>query len=254
MLTVGTKAVRSAPREILVLDDQLTTETLGILLGAAAAAPGVRPRQPWRLEVNGHLIDAYLDGSAIRSAGSLGRANRIVTGAAIFNLRCAAASRSFGSWVSLYPYPHDPDLAARIVVEPTGLPDHELEQLYGAILSRCLPRPRSAPGATVRRALERTAAIENTTLGWLPVSFAPLALLSTDRDAPADQLAAGIALQRVLLTATRCDIDASYLPQPLSRDELRHCAQELTSKAGFAQALIRFGRDTRLGLIRTELR
>ena len=238
-----------------MLDDQLTTETLGILLDAAAAAPGVRPRQPWRLEVNGHLIDAYLDGSAIRPATDpLGRANRIVTGAAIFNLRCAAASRSFGSWVSLCPYPHDPDLAARIVVEPTGLPDHELEQLYGAILSRCLPRTRSAPDETVRRALERAAAIENTNLGWLPVSFALLALLSTDRDEPADQIAAGIALQRVLLTATRCDIDASYLPQPLSRDELRHCAQELTGKAGFAQALIRLGRDTRLGLIRTDLR
>jgi len=251
---VSAKSVPRLDEEVPMLTDQLTTEMLGILLDAAEAAPSLTlRRRPWRLEVNGHLIDAYLDGSSVLPATNPdGRAGRIATGAAVLNLRCAAASQGFGTWVSLCPYPYDPDLMARIVVEPTGLPDEGLRHLYGAILSRHLPRPRTAPGATVRLAVEQAAQIENTHLRWLPVSWAPVAVLSTDRDDPADQVAAGIALQRVLLTATRQDMYASYLTQPLARNELRRCAQQLTGHLGFAQTLIRFGCDR--SQTRTDLR
>lgn len=230
-----------------MLDEQLTTEALGVLLDATAPGPGQSVRA-WRLEVNGHLLDVYLDGShrcrlPIRPRGHCGSpsVSRCST--------CAARPRHSASTAgfSLCPYRHDPGLLARIVVEPTGIPDQELRQLYGAIRSRHLTRPPPGPNETVRLALARAAQLENTRLGWLPLSFAPLAVLSTDRDERPDQVAAGIALERVLLTATRHDVAASYLPQLITRDELRRCAQELTGTPGFAQTLIRFGRHPAAG-------
>ncbi|MEV0283529.1 hypothetical protein AB0H36_05345 [Kribbella sp. NPDC050820] len=192
-----------------MLDEQLTNEALGVLFDAAAPASAVRP---WRLDVNGHLIDVYLDGShALPAHDRAARALLIASGAAVFDLRCAAASLSFDSWVSLCPYRHEPDLLARMVVEPTGLPDQELRSLYAAIRSRHLTRPPAAPTEAVRFALTRAAELENTALSWLPGPFAPLAVLTTDRDEPADQVAAGMALERVLLTAVTYGVATSYL-------------------------------------------
>ncbi|MEV0804032.1 hypothetical protein AB0I34_40510 [Kribbella sp. NPDC050281] len=226
-----------------MLDEQLTTEALGVLLDAATDPDRGESGRSWRLEVNGHLLDVYVDGShPLPTADPAARGLRIAAGVAVFDLRCAAASLSFDSWFSLCPYRHDPDLLARIVIEPTGLPDQELRQLYRAIRSRHLTRPPAGPDNAVQLALARAAELENTKLGWLSVSFAPLAVLSTDRDERSDQVAAGIALERILLTSIRHDVAATHLPQPIRRPELRRCAQELTGTSGFAQTLIRFGR------------
>jgi hypothetical protein len=197
-----------------MLTDQLTSAALGVLLHAAEAAPGLQVPRPWRAEVNGHLIDLYLD-DAPATPDAVARVQRIATGAAVFNLRCAAASLSFDSWVSLYPYPHDPGLAARILVEPTGLPDPELQQLYTAILSRHLARPAVPPDQQVRRMLERAADIEDAHLTWLPIRS--LAVVVTRGAEPADQVQAGIALQRVLLTAVAHDVRADCLNHTLIR-------------------------------------
>jgi hypothetical protein len=197
-----------------MLTDQLTSAALGVLLHAAEAAPGLHVPRPWRAEVNGHLIDLFLDdGPATPDA--VKRIQRIATGAAVFNLRCAAASLSFECWVSLYPYPYEPGLAARILVEPTGLPDQELRQLYTAILSRHLARPATPPEEQVRRMLERAAAIEDARLTWLPIDS--LAVVVTPGAEPADQVRAGIALERVLLTAVSCDVRADCLNHTLIR-------------------------------------
>ena len=84
-------------REVPMLSDQLTTETLGVLLHAAGAAQIAHLPPPWRIEANGHLIDVYLDGAhLLPAADPTARALRISTGASVFNLRCAAASLSFG--------------------------------------------------------------------------------------------------------------------------------------------------------------
>jgi hypothetical protein len=47
-------------------------------------------------------------------------------------------------------------------------------------------------------------------------------------DAAADQLLAGLALERVLLTATREGLTASFLNQPLEYDDLRRTVQRTT--------------------------
>lgn len=196
-----------------MLTDQLTSAAVGVLLQAADAAPRLHVPRPWRIEVNGHLIDVYLDDG--RRPDPTARVQRIATGAGIFNLRCAAASLSYDSWTSLYPYPNDPGLAARILVEPTGLPDRELRQLYVAILTRQLARPATPPDARERQALERAAAIEDAQLSWIPVGS--LAVVVTHRGEPADQIQAGIALERVLLTAAARDVRADCVNHTLIR-------------------------------------
>ncbi|WP_185445798.1 nitroreductase family protein [Kribbella qitaiheensis] len=63
-------------------------------------------------------------------------------------------------------------------------------------------------------------------------------------DRAADQLTAGLALQHVLLTATREGFKASFLNQPLEFDDLRCAVQRATGIPGFAQMVTRFGYST----------
>lgn len=68
-----------------------------------------------------------------------------------------------------------------------------------------------------------------------------LAVLGTGRDDPAAWLAAGQALERVLLTACRHGLQASYLNQPIQVASLRPKLQRLTGRAGHPQILLRLG-------------
>jgi hypothetical protein len=303
-------------------DDQLSTEQIDVLLGAAVAAPSMHNTQPWRFETHGRVIDVYLDGSrALPAEDPSGRAMRIAAGAATFNLRCAAASMGFGTWFGLLPDPQEPDLVARIVVEHTADPDPILRGLHAEIPRRHTSRVpvRPVPLSTDdRTALARAAFAEEAELTWLPPAevtevlsllldtdlreigdwhrtaerarwvggdrsadgvpsavlgprsttypspvrdlgaspadrarpqqpFEPepaLAILSTEGDTAADQLAAGLALERVLLTATRAGLTASFLNQPLEYDDLRKAVQRTTGKSGHAHMVIRFGHST----------
>jgi nitroreductase len=68
-----------------------------------------------------------------------------------------------------------------------------------------------------------------------------LAVLGTAGDDLADWIAAGQALQRVLLTASRRGLQASYLNQPIQLPLLRTQLQRVIAKAGFPQVLLRLG-------------
>ncbi|MFG1813563.1 Acg family FMN-binding oxidoreductase [Kribbella sp. NPDC049174] len=300
-------------------DVQLSTEQIDVLLRAAVAAPSMHNTQPWRFEVNGHVIDVYLDGSrTLPAEDPTGRAMRIAAGTATFNLRCAAAALGYGTWLGLAPEAEEPDLLARIVVEPSSTPDQQLRDLYTEIPRRHTSRDpiRTAPlDQETRIDLVRAALAEGAELTWLSAeqietvvdmfldtdlreigdwrrsaerahwvggnrsddgipssALGPrassyrtafrdmgtrpadrtrtqatfeqhpnLAVLSTEHDEPADQVAAGIALERVLLTATRVGVAASFLNQPLEYEDLRQEVQRTTGKAGFADMVIRFG-------------
>jgi len=67
-----------------------------------------------------------------------------------------------------------------------------------------------------------------------------LAVLGSEGDDTLDWIRAGEALQRVLLTACSCGLQASYLNQPIQVASLRPRLQKLVGK-GFPQLLLRFG-------------
>jgi len=68
-----------------------------------------------------------------------------------------------------------------------------------------------------------------------------LAVLGTDGDSVQAWLQAGQALERVLLTADRKGLQASYLNQPIQVAALRMRLQNLLGRSGFPQILLRFG-------------
>ncbi|WP_328325661.1 nitroreductase family protein [Kribbella sp. NBC_00382] len=318
----GRSCRASRSRRPLMSEQQLSMEQIDVLLSAAVAAPSMHNTQPWRFEVNGPAIDIYLDGSrALPAEDPTGRAMRIAAGAATFNLRCAAASLGYNSWFGLVPDPAEPELVARIVLEPTGTPDHQLTELFHEIprrhTSREPVRPVKIPTDALI-ALTQAARTENADLTWLPADEvhevlrllidtdlreigdwhrraerahwvggiratdgvpssvlgprsaaypAPvrdlgtrptdqtraratfetepaLAVLFTTGDSKTDQLAAGLALQRTLLVATREGLKAAFLNQPLEFDDLRRKVQRITGKPGFAHMVIRFGHST----------
>lgn len=302
------------------MPDQLPSKDVDVLLTAAVAAPSMHNTQPWRFEVEGRVVDVYVDGSrTLPAEDPTGRAMRIAAGAATFNLRCAAETLGYGAWFGLAPYPDDePDLLARIVLEPTQARNDELYDLARQIPYRHTDREPSdsVPIAEdVRVALMQAAYAEGAELTWLggnevravldlvldsdlreihdwhrrserahwvggdrPADGVPssalgprsaaypavvrdlgtrptdrqraersfeqqpdLAILSTDFDEPADQVTAGAALERVLLTAVRAGVSASFLNQPLEYDDLRRSVQRLTGRPGHAHMIIRFG-------------
>lgn len=67
-----------------------------------------------------------------------------------------------------------------------------------------------------------------------------LAVLGTERDEVRDWLRAGQALQRVLLTACKHGLQASYLNQPVQVASLRPKLQNIVG-SGFPQILLRMG-------------
>ncbi len=68
-----------------------------------------------------------------------------------------------------------------------------------------------------------------------------LVVVGTSADNVADWLAAGQALEKVLLTAHSRGLQASYLNQPIQLDALRPELQNLMAQPGFPQILLRLG-------------
>jgi Putative TM nitroreductase/Nitroreductase family len=77
--------------------------------------------------------------------------------------------------------------------------------------------------------------------GDLANASAMLAVLSTPTDMPADWLAAGMALEHVMLVARAAGVWASFLNQPIEVPELRLALRELMGCPGYPQILLRMG-------------
>lgn len=299
-------------------EQRLSQEQIDVLVSAALAAPSMHNTQPWRFAVDGAAIDVYLDPSrTLPAEDPTGRALLISTGAAVFNLRCAAASLGFDSWYGLTPTPDEPDLIGRMVLAPCTAPDRELAGLYRQINRRHTSREPGRPGTLstdTRFGLVRAAMSEGAELTWLdpqavqevlhsgasaflrgwtdhertaeraqwisversddgipvaalgprPAVFPTpvrdlgaglpgrgrdrkafetdpvLAVLSTDGDNALEHITAGMALERVLLEATREGLHASFLNQALEYADSRAEVQRITGRPGFAQMVIRF--------------
>jgi nitroreductase len=107
------------------------------LLAAATAAPSMHNTQPWRFRVSGAVIELRADpGRALPVADPTGRAMHIACGAALMNLRLAAAVAGCEPVVRLLPDPGRPLLLATVrLAGPHGAGPAERE-LHAAITLR----------------------------------------------------------------------------------------------------------------------
>ena len=75
-----------------------------------------------------------------------------------------------------------------------------------------------------------------------PFGFEPLvAMLTTDGDTPGDHVRAGLAVQRVLLSATVLGLSASFLSQPVELPGTRVALRTLLDVRGHPQTVLRIG-------------
>lgn len=149
----------------------LTDDEVGILLAAAVHAPSMDNTQPWRFEVAGPVIDVRLEAErSLPTADPAGRAIRIGLGAAVFNLRVAAAMLGHESTFAVAPDPAEPDVVARVFLSDRRGPVTDLSALYGEISRRHTyrgPMLDQAIPPPVIGALTRAAEIEGAELHWL---------------------------------------------------------------------------------------
>jgi nitroreductase len=286
------------------------------LVGRAILAPSSHNTQPWRFRVRGSCIRLFADRTrALPVNDPFDRELVISCGAALFNLRVAAAFTGTEAAVALLPDPSDGDLLAEVQLGEGGERDAEAVRLFRAIPARRTYRRRfseeSVPATAVEELVaaaraeraelvvldddEREAVAEMVAEGdreqfsdprwrrelamWLhprrsgdglvqPVPQVArfvvshldmggrtgaadaalalesplLAVLDTGTDSVADWMAAGQALQRVLLTACGDGLQASFLNQPLQVLELRpQVARELGRPDRHPQVLLRIG-------------
>ncbi|GGT21288.1 Acg family FMN-binding oxidoreductase [Streptomyces chromofuscus] len=150
---------------------QLDEKTVTGLVAEAAAAPSMHNAQPWRFRYltseHALLLCADPDRAMPRSDPD-NRALHIGCGAALFNLRVAAAHTGLVSETRLLPEPQDPLLLAVVhLTEDAGRPQGQgLARLYPAIRRRHTSRHPFAEKdipedvrATLQDAAEREGAV-----------------------------------------------------------------------------------------------
>ena len=98
--------------------------------------------------------------------------------------------------------------------------------------------PAGDGGELLPRRAYRTAATAGT---WTYEREPLLAVLSVGADGPADQLRAGEALQRVLLTATDLGLAVSMYSQPIEVPDLRVELRDTVHTGRYPQMLLRLG-------------
>jgi len=109
------------------------------LLHAATLAPSMHNTQPWRFRVLWDIetIELYADPERmLPHSDPHGRAVHIACGAALLNLRVAAAAAGMLAMVRLLPAPAEPMLLATVRLAGPQRPDEADRELYAAIPAR----------------------------------------------------------------------------------------------------------------------
>jgi nitroreductase len=126
---------KARPTRPARLPEQLITD----LLAAATAAPSLHNTQPWRFRVRPQhqSIELRADPDrALRHTDPSGRAVHIACGAALFNMRLAAAVAGRQPAVQLLPDPGQPLLLATISLGGPHRPQPQESDLHAAISRR----------------------------------------------------------------------------------------------------------------------
>jgi hypothetical protein len=151
---------------------RLDDKTVVNLVAEATAAPSMHNAQPWRFRflTGERLVQLYADPErAMPRSDPDNRALHIGCGAALFNLRVAAAHADLGAETRLLPEPQHPLLLAAVhLADPAGRPrDDDLARLYPVIRQRHTSRHPFADKEVpedVRATLEDAAAREGAEL------------------------------------------------------------------------------------------
>ncbi|MEV5373244.1 nitroreductase [Streptomyces albogriseolus] len=169
---------------------QLDEKTVTTLVAEATLAPSMHNAQPWRFRfLTGErllLLHADLERAMPRSDPG-DRALHIGCGAALLNMRVAAAHAGLAPDVRLLPEPQDPLLlaAVRLTEQTGGGRDDELARLHAAIRQRHTSRHPFAEKdlpEDVRTTLRDAAARESATL-LFPGAWHAETVLDLIRDA-----------------------------------------------------------------------
>ncbi|WP_030927030.1 Acg family FMN-binding oxidoreductase [Streptomyces sp. NRRL S-646] len=117
----------------------LDTMNVTALVAAATAAPSLHNAQPWRFRH--HRADAILEvradfERAMPHTDPDNRALHLGCGAALFNLRIAAAEHGLHTDTRLLPDPADGELLAVVQLDDSHRPDRDLATLFPAIARR----------------------------------------------------------------------------------------------------------------------
>ncbi len=94
---------------------KLDEDDVELLLRAAVRAPSLHNSQPWAFAVGEQHVEVYADSSRqLPRADASGRSLLLSCGAAVFNLRVAAAHLGMRARAHVLPDPDDPTLVARL--------------------------------------------------------------------------------------------------------------------------------------------
>ncbi|NEC12007.1 nitroreductase [Streptomyces sp. SID8014] len=295
----------------------ITEAHLEDLVRDACAAPSMHNAQPWAYVYHRRsgVLELLADAArTLPEEDPRRRALHLGCGAALFNLRVAAARAGLHAWVSPLPPATGGDVLAAVRLR-RGEVEREAATLHPAVSERRTNRQPYAETRipeVVRDQLDRAATAERARLvfpqgwhyrmvldlladaeageapghraeeqGWLRSeegetpdgiprgALGPrmregeaavrefgehpdrpwadferepqIALLLTLRDEPADWLAAGQALQRVLLTATRAGLSAAPVTRALEEPSLRWLLRDPSEGPGHVQMVLRLG-------------
>ncbi|RFU37591.1 hypothetical protein DZF91_32055 [Actinomadura logoneensis] len=195
------------------------------LVVAATMGTSVHDIRAWRFRPSGGAIEARAEPDRFRAMDDpQGRGLHLGCGAALVNLRLAAAQLGHGAVVRLLPDDDDPTLLARVRLVRARRTSRSDRLLYAATMRpNPVRRPghRSLPNALFLHGLAEAARLEGVTFRLLRATNGDnvrRAVLSTRGDGPRAWMRAGQALQRVLLDASVHSAAVSFLYEVLGAD------------------------------------
>ncbi|TDC81795.1 hypothetical protein [Actinomadura sp. 7K507] len=187
------------------------------LVVAATMGPTIHDVHAWRFKVASGLIEVHADPARFRPARDpLGRSLHLSSGAALVNLRLAAAQLGHEAVVRLLPDAGRPTVLAAVRLAGRHRMTREERLLYAATLRPFVaarPVDAARPPVPLTNELGEAAKLEGAALHPLPTAKempAQRAVLTTHGDSPAEWLRAGQALQRLLLSGTVHAVSTSF--------------------------------------------